>query len=166
MKAGQLVRRLNAFGRHVEDTFPRINHGGCAVFAVAVAEHLRQKYPTSIAVGAAYYWTTPENIPSIDAARPKIVSDSMVDWNNNGVHFNHVIVEFKHGNKTYHFDTAGCIKAADMTKTGNYRLAKGRMTVVEAAWVAAEENGWNKSFDRAFIPQLLEMVDNFFATVH
>lgn len=149
--------RLNELGSDVYARYPRINCGGCCVFASLVGARLeRLGIATRIAVGDDEI----ELGTNIDEIRPKI-DNKLRNWNREGVHFGHVVVEFDYDGATYHYDTAGVIPAQDHTKTINYQIFDGRLTVKEASELAAEER-WNWMFNRACIPDLTRMVNDFF----
>ena len=103
------------------------------------------------------------NVKNIDKIKRKIPDIGRKEhWNDNGVWFNHVAVEFKHKGRWYHYDTDNV--QTQKKDFGDYVVHPGRLTVFEAKAIGNEESGWNTSFDRNSIPRLREHVKRYLAT--
>jgi hypothetical protein len=149
-----LTRRLNRLGSAVNVVSPHINHGGCCIYAALVAEELNKQgiHAAGIVTDG---WSTPD--AHIDEVRPFIKINTIDEWENNGVSFNHVAVEYTIDGKTRHYDTSGVKKPNKRTFCGK-RMYEGRLTLKEMKDLAARKQGWNRDFNRAHIPMIRNMV--------
>jgi hypothetical protein len=148
---------LDQLGSEVEFRYPAINSGGCCIFASLVARHIAKRLPTTIKV---------ENYceADIDSIRPRLYHNSIDSWNSHGLQFAHVAVSFVYQGRKYYYDTRGCNTKYEAL-VYNGVLAGGNLTIDEAAELASQR-GWNPAFDRRIIPELTELIDRFFATIH
>ncbi len=148
---------LNALATQVSRKVNNINAGGCAVFASCIGEALKLRgIETRIIVAAS--WGTEEK--NINQARQNLIfADRKSEWNNEGIHFHHVGVEYIIDNDAFHYDSNGVQLAG--VKLGEWLLYEGRMSVEDAAAVAGEEEGWNSSFSRDDIPTLRRFIRTF-----
>lgn len=151
-----IIELLNDFGAEMHQRFPLINDGGCCVFASLVARRLSAFFPTRIVVGDDEVSTT------IDLAREYAADNCIYQWNDAGIGFGHVIVEFDCGGKTYHYDTSGCVEKSDTTNLFDYKIYAGYLTVQEAEELASTPRGWNTVFNRKDIPEIKWLVKRFF----
>ncbi len=154
-----LIDHLNALGSTVNSKYPKINYGGCAVFASIVGQELlKMGVHTSIIVGGDR-WTL--DGADIDKARTKVNNiGKKTEWRDNGIGFGHLGLEFYWKRKKYHYDSNGAHKPGK--KLDGVALYKGRFTVEECTAVANEPEGWNHEFDRKQIPALRRMVKKHF----
>ncbi len=149
-----LIWMLNQIGSTVYEKYPTVNSGGCCVYAAAIAVHLqRLGCPVRILVG------DDSDEVCIDEIRPSVGCNTVEEWNNNGLYFGHVIVEFEYEGITYHYDCAGVTSPDSVTVTYGYAIVDGYLTVDEAVDLAACNDGWNSRFDRAFIPDIHKMIN-------
>ena len=132
-----------------------LNSGGCAVFAAFMGQCLEKYGKVTIAVGS-----DDSVVSSLDEVRPMINANCLDDWNDNGVSFTHVIVEFTYNKVKYHIDSTGVHEAQKFTALGCWRILilKGRLSVQECTDLAAS-SGWNWHFDRANIPVIQKKID-------
>lgn len=155
-----LITALNTLGERVNRWYPFINCGGCCVFAVLVAEELQRRgIETCIIVGADV--DEDEEIADLREVEKK-AKNNKADWNNNGVFFNHVGIEFRFGDEFYHYDTDG-VHPEDVM-LGIYRIYGGGITVETAKALAEEADGWNTTFDRKKIPSLRRHIRRYLAS--
>ena len=160
--SNEFINHLNIFGAKVEKAMPRINSGGCAVFATLVAERLRKHFDTRIRT-AGYVWDNARK--GVDEARAIIKRNSLTEWQGAGISFGHVIVEFDCDGDTFHYDTTGVIPAAPRTKAFDFEVFDGHFSVEEMRVLALDSGGrgWNNEFDhRSLTPTLKFMVKQFF----
>lgn len=151
---------LDTLGRRINKWYPKINNGGCCVFAGIVGNELQKRgIETNIIVGA-YGASEAQDIDQIRARVNK--SGDVGEWNANGVYFNHVGVEFFHDGDGFHYDTDG-VHYAD-SKLKHWVLYPGRLTVEEAILLSQHREAWNEEFDRAQIPSLRRHIRQFLAT--
>jgi hypothetical protein len=152
-----LKQRLNRLGKDVNRLYPDINHGGCCVYAAMVVAELRkQKIP---AVGIVAAWDAKEECRSIDEARNNLQKNTLRDWNDNGIYFNHVGVEFELNGVKKHYDSNGVHKVRN--KLDNMPIYPGRLRYKELKELASCKEGWNPSFDRKCIRTLQRMVKSY-----
>lgn len=165
--------QLNSLAEDLIYSYPYIDHGGCCVVAVRMANHL-QSNAMQVRIRSAQSWKRPLNL---DTARKKIQAGPWAshpghgpleksEWLDQGVDYSHVWVEFKLGRRWYAFDsTRGCMPAKEfvqrMVKRRGWKPNKGTFTVEEAASFAAEAS-WNPEFNRRQIPGVHKKIDQFF----
>ncbi len=139
------------------------NHGGCCVVAVELAKHLRDIYPTKIRVSTDYDEFADHDVT--DAAQRVYDHADGKEWNDNGIYFGHVVVEFKYKGRKYHMDTNGVKRATDVDPTFGWLLYPGELPFESAKLLADQDKGvWNHTFNRKQIPKLRKMVSDFFKT--
>lgn len=157
--------KLNQLGKIVKERYPDINCGGCCVYAAMIVDALKKHDIQAKGIVAAFGagkpgWMTSE-IATITAVRKKIQKNEIVEWQSNGISFNHVGVEFKIGSVKKHYDTAGVRKAGKMLD--GMPIYTGRMEYVELRALAGKKAGWNESFNRKDIPALRRLVKSHLA---
>jgi len=156
LKAADIHTVLNVLGTEVSKKIDYINSGGCCVFAACIGEELKLRgIETSIIVAAS--WGIEANI---NQAREKVaVPNRKQEWNNAGINFHHVGVEYIIDHDSFHYDSNGSHHADGML--GDWMLYDGRMSVEDAAGLANEEEGWNTCFNRGDIPTLRRFIRTF-----
>lgn len=133
-------------------TDDRLNLGGCCVFAFLVANKLAEKGIKARGV----VFNRHSDIP-LYHARPKN-SNSVWAWNDNGVAFEHVALEFRLGrDKRMIFDSNG-FHYPEVGIPPYGKPLKGYLSVKELEGLA-EDTNWNCMFDRNQIPDLQELVE-------
>lgn len=152
------LKELKELGQNVMEQFEYINQGGCCVFAALVGKKLQEYFPVRIRASNNYHGY---RIRDLNEIRPNLEDNTIWEWYNEGIDFNHVIIEFDYKGKTYHMDSTGVYKAGKRDPSFKYVLYKGYLTVEEAAELAKQKD-WNPTFDRKLIPTLRKTVDNFF----
>ena len=156
-----IARKLNKLSSAVSSRYPEINSGGCCVFAALVAAKLTKIVPINVRVesGSRAY--------SLDIDHIRVQkANNDCDWSSYGVRFKHVLVSYEMNNRTWYYDARGVkkkyIPLSSTEKDGEKVLCKGALNITEASYLAAESIRWNSLFDRADIPELIELVDMFF----
>ena len=164
-----LVSILNELGQKAKELAPRLNFGGCCVYAGLVAVALEERgYP---AQGRVTSWNAGRgDAASITEARKKVKSNTVKEWNLQGIYFGHVGIEFYDGKDVYLYDSNGCKPVDELL--GSECSFEGRLTVQELndLW---EYNGptmdypvsWNMDFDRDLIPALQRLINKHFNKV-
>ncbi len=148
-----LIRRLNMLGKEINTSYPRINSGGCCVYASLVAEELI-KLGVKVQ-GIVGYWNA-KSEPSLDYIRPLIKTGTLSDWHDNGVNFSHVGLEFIHNGYTRHYDSNGV--SFQRKKLMGFPLYDGRLLPKELRKLAASREGWNPYFNRRDIPDIRKLI--------
>lgn len=153
-----IIRKLNRLGKAVNAKYPYINNGGCCVYAALVAEALLLHKINCKGIVASWH---AECIPSIDEIRPFIKRNMLYEWQDNGVSFSHIGLEFEYKGKMKHYDSNGVNKA---TKSLDFMpIYNGRLNIVELQKLASRKAGWNDSFNRRHIPAIRKMVFEYLA---
>lgn len=151
-----LIEKLDELGQVVSELFPAINQGGCCVFAAMVINELQKQ---GIKASGIVMDFMAHKDTHIDAVRPLVKANTIFEWQNNGIHFNHVAVEFTVGRKKKHYDTVGVVNA-DKRFQG-MPIYQGRMTLEELEQISARQPGWNPTFRRRDIPDIRRLVKNY-----
>lgn len=162
-----LLHKLRALGRAAEDaTNGSINYGGCGVYAAAVAKRLE-------ALGLEVECVTPVGryggAPNISDARANLLdmgvspeSATAEDWWEAGVCGYHVGVRFMYNGRWYTHDTSRTLRGRDMCGGAmKFNCTEDGLTPDEAHAMASDERGWNSRFDREFIPDVRELVEEY-----
>lgn len=159
-----IARKLNKLGAQVLAQYPKINAGGCCVYAALISAKLA-KIVSNVQVRVEGYSSAHNK--NIDHIRPRIANEGN-DWSCHGVHFNHVIVTYEVNGRTWYYDARGAgrqyapLCSERPKKIGHKSLYAGSLTITEASYLASESRRWNPSFDRADLTDLIELVDAFF----
>lgn len=132
-----------------------LNSGGCGVFAAIACNRLR-KLGLDPVVRVGDGGADPDAlIEALDSG-----AKDLCDLNNNGIYFDHLIVEVKWRGRYYHFDSE-TFGLADDEKCGVYDttpLLDGYLTPEFVMKVARDTYGWNHWFDRSKIPAMIKNI--------
>jgi hypothetical protein len=128
-----------------------INAGGCCMFAALLARYLNKVGKARIRVSD---WSTDDN--AILKARKNVRRNTVHDWNDHGVGFNHVAIEFEYKGDKFHIDAQG------ITGTRRFEFLKGELLLKEATELGDCSKGWNRFFNRREIPAIKRRVQNYF----
>ena len=161
-----ITAKLDLLGKEVSRRYPWLNHGGCCVYAAMIVAALHKHKIKATGIVAS--WSAESLNKSgvtIDKVREGIKKNTHTEWNNNGVNFSHVGVEFEYKAKIrthkYHYDSHGVKKAG---KTLDLMpIYSGRLNLEELKTLAGTKRGWNDTFDRKDIPALRKLVKDFLA---
>lgn len=147
-----LIRQLEKLGQDASG-IRSLNGGGCAVYAAAVAKRLHAlDVPVWGAVSMRAY-DDPENV-DLDAIRFNNRNNSnklrtVWDWNEYGVGFHHVLVQFVHEGKIWTHDSNGTVpKPVKVENTCGGIVVNGHLTVAELVSIASRQAGWSSAFNR------------------
>lgn len=128
--------------------YDAINNGGCGVMATILATHLEDMVDEYRIVSAG-----PDGGSNIDEVRPYVSENTMLDWCEQGVDFNHVWVEFRWGKKWYAIDCTGIYTLKRMHRRWR-KPSEGSFTIKEMKEISSNPSGWNWWFDRSQIPSM------------
>lgn len=155
------LERLNDFAHKLGGDFEDINFGGCCCVSVAFAKHLSQYFPNTKILVANYGWASNE-AQNLLTLKSHLQSNTLKEWNKNGVYFAHVIVEIECDGITYQLDTEeGLVKRTNKAM-GQYPILSGHLSIEEAEQLADDVTGWNARFDRKQLPRIYATIDKFF----
>jgi hypothetical protein len=150
--------KLTQLAKEVKTKVPCINFGGCCVFAALVSKHLSTIVPTRLVVFKG--WFCDDNEASdLSEAKAKISNNTVREWNNQGIHFGHVVIEYDNDGQTYRLDSDGVEPCPTVVEDNKLT---GFLSIDDAEDLAADDDGWNPSFSRSNIPQMKQIIDNFF----
>jgi hypothetical protein len=155
------LTQLRELADKLNNNIADVNHGGCCCVAVEIAKHLRKIYPTKIRVSTDYDDYADTNVE--DVAKWLADHGDGDAWNDNGIFFGHVVVEFKYKGRNYHIDTNGVKRAGAVDPTFGWILYPGELPYKAAKVLADQDSGvWNWTFNRDQIPKMRKIIDNFF----
>lgn len=167
MNTRKLLRALRRIGDAVLDDVPSINHGGCAVLAGIVGEHL-ERLGVPCEVATAGQWES----MSAREARPRVKrkSDPRA-WDVAGLGRAHLALRFRLGRYTYTWDAERLRRGSLVLghERYNYVAPSGwgsGLTLAECRAMTQTQRGWNTCFDRADIPLLELIASEEFDTLH
>lgn len=166
----ELMRRLRRLQRAITEHVAWPNHGGCAVIAGIVGEHLRDlgfdvEIVTPVNKGALF-----ETKPAAEVRNNLPAKWSWNHWDENGLSRAHLAVRFRSGGRCYTWDSETLLRKAGWfgrasTWTGwpgkyqtSAKFGDG-MTVDECNKLASTGKGWNTTFDRKQIPTIRTLAD-------
>jgi hypothetical protein len=150
------LRSLDDFLRiDISRNHHEINAGGCCMFAGLLASYLEKVGGAKTRVRVVDWYTDED---AIKKARPKVKRNTPAEWNEHGVHFNHVAVEFIYKGNVYHIDARGITTE----KRRRFTFLKDGLTVKEATELGSTQRGWNRCFDRREIPAIKRRVAKYF----
>jgi hypothetical protein len=137
-----LRRRLRRLAHAANDRFPYMNHGGCCIFAAAVATAL-VRYGVRhevITIGDA----------EVDLHELRPANNTVNDWNCMGVCFGHMGVRLKLKGQWFTYDSErpllpGKRRFGKRYFGDTYPAAKGGLTAAEATELASQDE-WNPEF--------------------
>jgi hypothetical protein len=161
-----LITTLKALGKHLEREVDNINCGGCCVVAAHVAYQMKYRLGIDAVIRTSHSWRE-YDLENVEEARNHIADPanaSAKDWNEVGVAFGHVVVEFSHKNQLHHFDTNGVFPADRETQQG-FLIHPGKMSVEDALAIASKPDGWNPMFNRKHIPAILNIITKYLKQV-
>jgi hypothetical protein len=158
MNAAEVKSFLTNLGKKINSDFPCLNMGGCCVYAALIAEKLKENGVNANGVVVACF-----DSPFSVAVARKGVNDigSLREWNDNGVAFNHVVLEFTVEGKRFRYDSAGVVEAKNGFRGDP--IYSGRLKLKELQALATSD-GWSTRFDRKDIPKLKKIIDIEFAS--
>lgn len=155
----QLIPLLNRLSRTTKSLFPRINSGGCCVFAALVGEELRKKgINVHVVVGA---WNHNEVAKPIEEVRQNIPDAWVADhrlWRAEEIYFVHLGLEIETRRGRVLYDANGV--QANRGELDGCGLYNGRMKLDDAKALADNPHAWNDTFDRSDIPRLKFLVES------
>lgn len=155
-----MLDQLNKLARELLRNHSTIDCGGCCVVAAQMAKYLSHLVPVQIVTGNGSWSAELED--TLDDIRPHINSNNKYEWEENGVHFSHVLIEFEYDGTVYAFDsTHGVRHKEEYWSRSPWTRLEGSF-LQEEAESFAKDNSWNEMFDRAEVPIVRRRITNFF----
>ena len=114
--------------------------------------HLRTKL--GIAAKVAVYGAGAEK--TISEAKPLIKTNTIKEWEDNGVIFGHCLSYFRFGKRKFIVDEDG---VTEFRNTLGSKVLLGYMEPEEMRVLAAQSAGWNTWFERENISKLENILD-------
>lgn len=139
----KMRRMLRTLAHKAHAEFPRLNYGGCCVFAAAVATELEKHGIRHEVITCGYREL------DLNEVRPE--RNTVEAWNDMGVGFGHVGIRLKLKGQWYTYDSErplmpGKNKFGVLVYSERpYDAARGGLTAAEATELA-NENAWNTDF--------------------
>lgn len=150
-----IIRALNGAGRQINSDVPCVNNGGCCIVASRIAERLK-----ALGIPARGIVSSWGNY-NLDQLREENKPQCKEDW---GISFTHVLVSFDYNGKHYLCDSNGCKeydKLPDHDPTCHATICEGCLSTDELTELANEPRGWNRMFNRGYIPTIERIIDSY-----
>lgn len=153
----------------VGNMIPDLNNGGCGVFAALILKEL-----TRIGIKAEVISNTKKGgsapLDIVDKVKTIKKGEKRCDvWDDYGLDRTHLAVRFKSGGLTYTYDSEALLLGS--RKYGlhghfkcNYAFGKG-LNLKQASALARDKGGWNRAFDRAYVPLVRSIVRKYFCAL-
>lgn len=154
MNTRKVTTVLNRIGRRVNFLFPNINYGGCCVFAAIVGTELKRLGISARGIVASY--SNEVGNTNIDAARENVSENIPWKWEESGVCFTHVGVEYDINGTVKHYDSNGVKRKG--SRLMHWEIYDGRLTVDELKELSRTGKGWNSRFTRKDIPAIRRLI--------
>lgn len=151
---------LNKLSTELINNHRTIDCGGCCVVAAQVAKYLSKLVPVQIVTGNGMWADRID--AALDDIRPYINSNSKDEWEENGVYFSHVLIEFEYEGEMYAFDsTYGVRRKEEYWSRSQWSRLEGSF-LQEEAEAFANDDSWNETFSRLEVPTVRRRITNFF----
>jgi hypothetical protein len=154
----KLIPILNTLAVELTSKYDLINFGGCCWVAGVVGTYLEAiRGVTDITATVV----NPEFSYAVDEVRGYIATNTVADWNSNGLYFNHILVRFCWRGRYYWFDTdSGCISTMDQSCDFYDNEECGDLFISEAMELGMDttHGSWNTRFDRYQLSGMADMI--------
>ena len=152
-----LIDKLNDLASEIHGRHPMIDHGGCCVVAAHMAKYLAKFTEVKVVCGD-------DACRNLNQIRKRMQNPlDKQEWEDFGINFSHVLVEFRYQGKWYAFDcTNGALPKARHWQVNGWDRCHGHWTIEEATSMANTSYGWNSMFDRSRIPAVRRKIGQFF----
>lgn len=176
MKHRTLLRRLRRLSIAATAEVPRINWGGCGVMAAIVGKRLQEfgilcEVVTYVRKG----WGGAEPASVVRNRLSMEEINEPYAWDRKGLDRRHLALRFVSNGKVYTWDSHGLVRGShwfgSQVDYDNNVLKKGfwptdpefgsGMTVAECEAISSKQAGWNRDFNREYIPTLEELADAY-----
>jgi hypothetical protein len=148
----------------------KINFGGCAVFAGALAQRLDElglPVRVRIVCNSSDAPSTDLNTVEETIKEHYLDLDDLDNWNDNGVQFSHVMVEWNgmliDGECSQSVESFLMDGWIELSKVDT--IAPGDISIEATQLLAAQEHGWNFIYDRSQNDQVFEIIDECFSSL-
>lgn len=157
-----IIHQIVAFGQIANEKSDFVlNSGGCAVYASILCKYLKKHKIDAVGRVVMYEASGFEDL-TID--RPNS-APTMKQWNDNGIHFNHIVVSFALDDMNYLVDCDAMDtidRSRNITDVNSFGpLLKGSITPGDIRILADRTRGWNELFDRSIIPELKRIAPHY-----
>lgn len=165
------LEAIDETGRSVFKKLPRINSGGCCVYAAHMAQALQ-----SVGLGSkcrvSSLFSDPRDLNKIRRFANPL--GNWKEWRKQGVNFDHVLVEFELAGVRYYHDAENTTAENDMDTDDGYlveptvggKLCDGWLEIDEALALSEIPYAWNSMFDRERgIPIINRAISDFLERV-
>lgn len=166
LSTDSLLKSIDVFAKSIGDQYPRLNRGGCCVFAAHVGIRLNRFVPVKLRM-TTNIWDIRENGEKLDLNKLRRKVDYSLDqsrWKRNGLpNIHHVFIEFELNGQRYFLDSNGLVAVSNTEdEFDDDPIVDGHFTFAEAYSFAGKPEFWNSIFDRNEIPALKRRVKRFF----
>ena len=137
------------------DVIPYINNGGCGVVAHAIGkELLLAGLKVNIVSIGDTKWKRPEKANEIiDEIKNSGIEFNAPNLHRKGIDINHIMVEVFFKGNTWYVDSTGVYG----TPPTHGKIIQARMSVNDCGILASSHKGWNRSFNRDFMPKIYRL---------
>lgn len=162
-----LLQKLEDLGEFVSSREPRVNSGGCCVFAACVGSRLAS-------LGIPSWGVVADSSTKVDIATARRNGNTNgrrlstpTDWYSVGVGFNHVLLQFAYEDAVWTYDAEHLVQGTPhQDPTLGNPIVPGYLTIAELRRLAATPVGWNSMFPRETgIPLIRRAVKKYLPTV-
>jgi len=155
-----VINELNELMEDIHMRFYDINYGGCGAMAAIIGNILQDRYEIRVAIRPSVYDSSNLDALTFDDIREQVRNncdnESISNWNDYGVSFGHMWVEFKHRNRWYAIDSGNCVPHK---KFEDYREKYNEYMTLEDVKILGDNfDGWNTHFDRSQLPKIKRIV--------
>lgn len=150
-----LVKALKKISREITEQISFPNQGGCAVIAAIVGREVA-KYTEVYAIVVPAWFTENSSINEVRQKNDVRNFTRPSDWHNVNVHFHHVRLKIKIGERWVVFDSNGIFEYNPI------EYVDGWLTMDEVLTIASKSEGWNEMFGRWQIPKIGRIVHKAF----
>jgi len=149
---------MSEIHERVSESIERINHGGCAIFAV---ELVKRMHKLGMNPSIRIYGEKEVDVSLTEQHILEYEEAMDVDtWNDNGVEFIHDVVEW--GGYLWDAETVESIENAYEYGWYNHPLLPGEISFDSLREIAFQRHGWNCTYDRSQNPILYNILDDVF----
>lgn len=155
---------LAAIASEVSRNVDNVNRGGCGVYAVELAKRMKKLGFTDMKLRVySYPKANNERLVNVTSVERKVFADNPPDniyeWNDNGVYFCHVRMEW--GFRVWDVEGDEAAKTDKVWRW--YPRHPGSISLKALNCLTAKRACWNPTFDRTQIPLMRKIMDKHFA---
>jgi hypothetical protein len=155
MTTRHLIEKTLEKMKYVNTVIPNLNCGGCGVFAHALAselEHKGLKPKVAVIASNCHGYLEDNFIEKLNVTEDKLTAKKI---NESGGDIAHMMVYIEE--EDLYIDSEGIYRSLRESEWSNYKH-QFNMTVEHTGIIVANAEGWNRMFDRKFIPKVYDIV--------